>query len=166
MTDYPLPVNGGLVFYTSGPSETMELGQRLGEGLDAGDVVALTGELGTGKTCFAKGVALGLGLPPSSVITSPSFSLVNEYEGGRATLYHMDVYRLESLADFVSAGLEEYFYAGGVVLMEWADKWPEILPAGSIRVHFNWEGESERGHILKLQFSGLGSSSFIRHREV
>ncbi len=98
-------------------------------------VIALVGELGSGKTCFTKGLALGLGVSPDTIITSPSFSLINEYEG-RHTLFHLDVYRLESLSDFLSAGLEEYFYQDGVVVMEWADRWPEILPEWKLEVGF------------------------------
>ena len=76
-----------------------------------------------------------LGVDPDTIVTSPSFSLVNEYQG-RYTFFHMDVYRLASLSEFLSAGLEEYLYHGGVVVMEWADRWPEILPEQNIRVEF------------------------------
>lgn len=124
------------VTYHSGSAhETINLGQKLGTFLRDGDVIALKGELGSGKTWFTKGLALGLEVPPDIIITSPSFSLINEYEG-RCILFHMDAYRLENLSDFLSAGLEEYFYEDGVVVMEWADRWPEILPEASLRVEF------------------------------
>lgn len=141
------------VFYTFGPDETKRLGARLGRCLNPDDVVALSGDLGTGKTCFAQGVALGLGLPSSLHITSPSFSLVNEYQGGRIRLYHMDAYRLESLDAFLDAGLEEYFYEGGVVVLEWSDRWPQVLPAASVRVALVIEGLSEGGHCLRVEIS-------------
>jgi tRNA threonylcarbamoyladenosine biosynthesis protein TsaE len=136
-------------FLTSSDRETIALGRRVGALLLARDVVALVGDLGTGKTWFTKGLALGLGLPPDMVVTSPSFALINEYEG-RCTLYHMDVYRLEDLSDFLSAGLEEYFHQEGVVVMEWADRWPELLPEWRIRV----EIEIVEEHSRKITLSG------------
>ncbi len=122
------------VTYESGSAhETIEIGRRLGVVLRQGDVIALVGELGSGKTWFTKGVGLGLDISSAVVITSPSFALVNEYEG-RCAFYHMDGYRLESVSDFLSAGLDEYLYQEGVVAMEWADRWPEILPVWRIKV--------------------------------
>ena len=131
-------------------AETIKLGQKLGALLADGDVVALVGELGGGKTWFTKGLALGLGVNPHTVITSPSFAFVNEYQG-RYTFFHMDLYRLESLAEFISAGLEEYLYNNrSVVAMEWADRWPEILPEQSICVEFVIVDEN----IRKITVSG------------
>jgi tRNA threonylcarbamoyladenosine biosynthesis protein TsaE len=113
--------------------QTIKLGRIMGSLLKEGDVVALVGELGSGKTRFTKGIAEGLGIPPTVVVTSPSFALVNEYEGD-LTLYHMDIYRLENQGEFYSAGLEEYLYGNGVAVMEWAGRWPELLPDYSIEV--------------------------------
>jgi tRNA threonylcarbamoyladenosine biosynthesis protein TsaE len=124
-----------VTYDTASDQETIHLGQELGKVLKEGDVIALVGELGSGKTWFTKGLALGLGVSPDTIITSPSFSLITEYEG-RHTLFHLDVYRLESLSDFLSVGLEDYFYQDGVVVMEWADRWPEILPAWKLKVGF------------------------------
>jgi tRNA threonylcarbamoyladenosine biosynthesis protein TsaE len=115
--------------------ETINLGRIMGSLLREGDVVALVGELGSGKTWFTKGISKGLGLPEGIVVTSPSFALVNEY-AGEVTLYHIDIYRLESIAEFFSAGLEEYLYGHGVAVLEWADRWPEILPDYRIKVEF------------------------------
>jgi tRNA threonylcarbamoyladenosine biosynthesis protein TsaE len=103
--------------------------------LSEGDVVALVGELGSGKTWFTKGLALGLGVSPDTIVTSPSFTLVNEYKG-RYTFYHMDFYRLENLPEVLSAGLEEYLHDTGVVALEWADRWPDILPEKRVMVKF------------------------------
>ena len=122
-----------VTYYTSSDEETIKLGRRLGDALREGDAVALVGELGSGKTCFTKGVGLGLGISANVIITSPSFSLVNEYEG-RYTFFHMDGYRLESLSDFLAAGLDEYLYQEAVVVLEWADRWPEILPDWTVKV--------------------------------
>lgn len=106
-------------------------------------MVALMGGLGSGKTLFTKGIALGLGLGPETIITSPSFSLINEYDCGRV-FYHMDLYRLEGLSDVLLTGLEEYLHVGGVVVMEWADRWPEILPERRVEVKFEILDEQRR----------------------
>ena len=124
-----------LKYVTESSEDTIKLGRQLGAILQKGDVVALVGELGSGKTWFTKGLALGMGINSSTVITSPSFSLVNEYEG-RFLFYHMDLFRLDNLSEVLSAGLEEYLYNGSVVVMEWADRWPEILPEQCIKVEF------------------------------
>jgi tRNA threonylcarbamoyladenosine biosynthesis protein TsaE len=116
-----------LKYLTNSDIETVKLGERLGRRLSGGDMVALMGDLGSGKTWFTKGIALGLEVDPDTVITSPSFSLVNEYRC-RHIFYHIDLYRLENLSDVLSIGLEEYLHLGGVVVMEWADRCPEILP--------------------------------------
>lgn len=138
-----------LTYNTVSDRETIKLGQKLGAVLNEGDVIALVGELGSGKTWFAKGIAIGLGISPRTVITSPSFSLLNEYEG-RCTFFHMDAYRLESLSDFISAGLDEYFFQDGVVAMEWADRWPEILPDWRVKVEFAIVDD----HLRKITLSG------------
>jgi tRNA threonylcarbamoyladenosine biosynthesis protein TsaE len=122
-----------VTYVANSEQETIRLGRILGQCLKNRDFVALVGELGSGKTWFAKGLALGLDISPKTVITSPSFALMNEYQG-RIPLFHMDAYRLEKLSAFLSAGLEEYFYEEGVVAMEWADRWPEILPESRVTV--------------------------------
>ena len=118
---------------TESDQDTIRVGKEIGRLLLEGDVVGLVGELGSGKTWLTKGIALGLGVNHKTVVTSPSFTLVNQYQG-RATLFHMDVYRLESLDEVLSAGIEEAIHSGGVVLLEWADRWPEILPEQALMV--------------------------------
>ena len=135
--------------FTESCEQTIKAGEKLGGLLGSGDLVALVGELGSGKTWFTKGVALGLGVSEGTVITSPSFALVNEHEG-RHVLYHMDVYRLGSLSEFLSAGLEEYFCRGSVVVMEWADRWPEILPEQTLVVNLTIIDENRR----EISFTG------------
>ena len=120
---------------TSSSEDTIALGRRLGVLLEVGDVVALTGTLGSGKTCFTKGLALGLGVHPDTVITSASFALVNEYQG-RCRFFHMDLYRLTGPLEFASAGLEEFLFDDGVAAVEWADRVPEALPEQRIDVAF------------------------------
>jgi tRNA threonylcarbamoyladenosine biosynthesis protein TsaE len=122
-------------FETKSERETILLGKKLGRLLAEGDVVALVGELGSGKTCFTKGLAKGLGVAEDIIVTSPSFALVNEY-AGRCSLFHIDAYRLDTRDEFLSAGLDEYFYAGGVVAMEWANRCPEDLPPQRVKVEF------------------------------
>jgi tRNA threonylcarbamoyladenosine biosynthesis protein TsaE len=137
-------LNEKCVTYTANSDqETIRLGKKLGLCLKSGDFVALAGELGSGKTCFTKGLALGLGISPSTVISSPSFALVNEYQG-RIPFFHMDAYRLEELSAFLSAGLEEYFYESGVVAMEWSERWPEILPGAKVCVRISILDETSR----------------------
>ncbi len=122
-----------ITVHTFSADETIGLGQKLGVLLTPGDVLALIGELGSGKTRFAKGVGLGLDVTSDTVITSPSFSLLNEYQG-RCPFFHIDGYRLTQLSEFLSAGLEEYFYQDGVSALEWADRWPEILPEWTLEI--------------------------------
>ncbi len=136
-----------VTYKTITTEETISLGHRLGAVLRPGDVIALVGELGSGKTWFTKGIGRGLGIPPDVVITSPSFSLVNEYDG-RYTFFHMDGYRLESLSDFLAAGLDEYLYQDAIVAMEWADRWPEILPDTHIRVDITIINDQSREIVL------------------
>lgn len=123
--------------------QTVDLGRKMGMALRPGDVVGLIGELGCGKTWFTKGVAVGLEVPSESVVTSPSFILVNEYEG-RCPLFHMDAYRLKGITDFFSAGLEEFLYREGVAVIEWADRVLEILPAWRTEVRFTITGDQDR----------------------
>ncbi len=125
-----------------GPEETAAAGERLAATLGPGDVVALTGELGAGKTCFIQGVVRGLGVPGRA--TSPTFVLINEYRGGRLPVYHVDAYRTGSLAELQDLGLPELFDGEGVTLVEWADKLEPLLPARTIRVHLEGVGDEPR----------------------
>lgn len=111
------------------PEETRRLGEELGRSLRHGEVVALIGDLGAGKTEFVKGIARGLDIPGR--IHSPTFALVNEYPSGRLPCHHLDLYRLESAAQIIGAGLEEYLAPRtGVTLVEWYDRWRDAgLPA-------------------------------------
>lgn len=139
-----------LKYLTNSDNDTIRLGHRLGTLLSGGDVVALIGELGSGKTCFTKGLALGMGIGPDTIVTSPSFAIVNEYRGDRL-FYHLDLYRLEGPADIASTGLEEYLNGEGVVVMEWADRWPAILPEERIEVRFEIVDDRRR----ELHFYGV-----------
>lgn len=115
--------------------ETLEAGRRLAERLVPGSVLALSGDLGAGKTHFAKGVVEALGADPSGV-TSPTFTLVHEYRGGRLPVFHFDFYRLDAASELLQIGWDDFLNEDGVLLVEWADRFPEVFPEGSIRVRF------------------------------
>jgi len=121
--------------------DTAAEGARLAATLGAGDVVALTGELGAGKTCFVQGLVRALGSP--SVASSPTFVLVNEY-AGRVPIHHVDAFRIGSIAELVDLGLLDLMDGDGVTLIEWADKAEALLPARAIRVHIEGLGDEER----------------------
>ena len=131
--------------------ETENLGAALGRELRSGDVVTLIGEIGAGKTTFVRGLAQGLGVPAGSV-ASPSFVLVRQYTSGRMPLYHADLFRLENLPQAANVGLEECYEAGGVTLIEWANKVPGVLPEQFLEIRFEaMDPESRR---LTLQPHG------------
>ena len=109
------------------PSETIAFAREMASRLRAGTVVALNGELGSGKTQFVKGLASGLGF--TGEVTSPTFTLIHEYVGGRLPIYHFDFYRLDNEVEVVQLGLEEYLQSDGVCVIEWAGKFRQLIPA-------------------------------------
>jgi len=119
------------------------MGKRLGRLLEPGDVVALVGDLGTGKTQFIKGLAEGAGVGKATYVSSPSFTLINEYQG-RIPLYHIDLYRLESEKEVEGLGLEEYVLGNGITAIEWADKVSSLLPEELLLVKIHYTGEHSR----------------------
>lgn len=123
-------------------AETFACGVRCAAGLQRGAVLALVGELGAGKTHFVKGLAHGLGAPGE--VTSPTFTLVHEYRGGRLPLYHFDSYRLDAAEQLLDIGLDEYLNGDGVTALEWADKFPELLPAEAAWIRFRLRENEER----------------------
>jgi tRNA threonylcarbamoyladenosine biosynthesis protein TsaE len=127
---------------TESPEETQRLAEQLGRLLQPGDLVALVGELGSGKTLFSQGLARGLGVPKNFYITSPTFVIINEYPG-RVPFYHLDLYRV-SKAEFSELGLEEIFFAQGVVAIEWAERLGKDLPVERLEVRLTFLGEVER----------------------
>lgn len=132
-------------FVTNSPEQTEQLGQRLGAVLPAGAVVAFTGDLGAGKTAFTCGLARGLGIPGQ--VTSPTFTIVNEYEGGRLPLFHFDMYRLGSSDELFDIGWEDYLARGGVCAVEWSEIVDDALDGDCVRVDIRrGEGDSVR-HI-------------------
>lgn len=136
-------------YHSLSDHHTIRLGYQLGEVLVKGDVIALIGELGSGKTCFTKGIAYGLGIDQGTVITSPSFSLANEYQG-RHPFVHMDLYRLEGPEESLSLGLEEYLDGDHVVVVEWAERCLEMMPEKKLTVQLIIKEEYTR----LIRFSG------------
>jgi len=123
-------------------AETFEFGRQLAEKLQAGDVLALTGELGSGKTCLVKGIAAGLGV--TQEVTSPTFTIIHEYRGGRLPLVHVDLYRLDKLSEAVNIGIEDYLNGPGVTVIEWAERIESLLPANTPHVRLSIVDENTR----------------------
>ncbi|SEI75429.1 tRNA threonylcarbamoyladenosine biosynthesis protein TsaE [Lachnospiraceae bacterium A10] len=115
-----------MIIETNSPEETKELGRKIGQEAKPGDVYALLGDLGVGKTIFTKGVAEGLGI--TEPINSPTFTIVQEYEEGRMPFYHFDVYRIGDVEEMDEIGFDDYVYGEGMCLIEWANLIEEILP--------------------------------------
>ncbi|MFA5105003.1 MAG: tRNA (adenosine(37)-N6)-threonylcarbamoyltransferase complex ATPase subunit type 1 TsaE [Candidatus Margulisiibacteriota bacterium] len=126
--------------------ETRRFAEEFAKSLKAGDVIALYGQLGSGKTTFIQGLSKGLGL--SNFVTSPSFVIINEYPLCRgkqiSSFYHVDLYRLDNEEDIRDLGIEELFGREAIVAIEWADKAPHLLPAGCKKIRFEFVSESER----------------------
>jgi len=116
------------------PEETFALGIQCAASLRRGDVLALAGDLGAGKTQFSKGLAAGLGVECD--VTSPTFTLIHEYPGGRLPLFHIDLYRLEDEEEVLGIGLDEYLEGDGVTVIEWADKFSSLMPTGVRWIRF------------------------------
>ena len=136
----------------TGEEETRRFGIKLGEEAEAGTVIALTGDLGVGKTTMTKAIAEGLGI--TDMISSPTFNIVKEYRSGRLPLYHFDVYRLAGPGgaadpdELFELGYEEYFFGDGVCVIEWADLIEELLPEDAIRIHITY-GDAEDERIVE-----------------
>jgi tRNA threonylcarbamoyladenosine biosynthesis protein TsaE len=120
------------VFETHSEEETIELGRRIALDLPKRAVVLLIGNLGAGKTTLAKGIISGLGATPPEEVTSPTFTLIHEYGEGR--VYHIDLYRLDEAKELRTLGLEEIFEREAVVLIEWGDRFPQLMPADCVRI--------------------------------
>ena len=151
---------------SSSPEETLLIGETVGKLLSPGDLVNLNGELGAGKTLLVKGVAQALKLPADAV-TSPTFSIINEYTQGQVALFHFDLYRLEDELALEQVGYEDYFYGSGITVVEWGDLFQDHLPderldillehAGSDQRKLSFTGHGVRGKQLAQQLRGLFS---------
>ena len=130
-----------MVIETNSPEETCQAGMRLGEQAEAGQVFTLTGDLGVGKTVFTQGLAKGLGI--EEPVNSPTFTIVQVYDGGRLPFYHFDVYRIGDVEEMDEVGFDDYVMGDGVSLIEWADLIEEILPEKRTKILI--EKDLERG---------------------
>lgn len=138
-------------YISNSPAETEALGEALAARLTAGTVVAFTGDLGAGKTAFTRGLARGLGVPDR--VTSPTFTIVNEYEGGRLPLFHFDMYRLGSADDLFDIGWEDFLRRGGVCAVEWSETVQEALDADTIYVDIR-RGAEDNQRVLTIRGPG------------
>jgi len=139
---------------TKSADETVALGETLGQNLQGGQVIALVGDLGTGKTHLIKGIALGLEVADVDAVTSPTFTLINEYQG-RLTLHHVDAYRLETADQLESLGFDEICSGSAVVVVEWADRVSSLTDAYKpITIRLGHRGENER----KIKIEGISET--------
>jgi len=132
------------IFKTNSVEETKKFAGKLAADLKPGSILALVGDLGSGKTSFVQGLAEGLNVSEKVPVSSPTFVLIHEYPGGRLPLYHFDFYRLEKKQEALELGLEEYFEGDGITVVEWADRFKELFPETTQWVHFKIIGEEKR----------------------
>ena len=135
-------------FITRSPDETRALGGRLANALQGGEVIAFTGDLGAGKTAFVSGMACALGVDER--VTSPTFTIVNEYEGGRLPLFHFDMYRLGSADELFHIGWEDYLARGGICAVEWSENVEEAIDEDAIRVAI-LRGDDENSRVITIE---------------
>ena len=134
-------------FISNSPAETEAIGRRFANDVNVGSVLALQGELGSGKTQFTKGLVAALG--SSIPVTSPTFTIIHEYPGGRLPVYHFDFFRLEDRPSVARLGLDDYFFGDGVSVIEWADRFPEFIPEQARWIWFEIKSENARAITLK-----------------
>lgn len=134
-------------FTSNSAAETEAAGRQFACDVHAGSVLALTGDLGSGKTQFVKGLVAGLG--SSAAVTSPTFTIVHEYPGGRFAVYHFDFFRLQDRRSLERLGLDDYFFDDGVSVVEWADKFPELIPEQACWIGF--ETKSENARVISVK---------------
>jgi tRNA threonylcarbamoyladenosine biosynthesis protein TsaE len=140
-----------VTYLSAAPERTLALAEAIGRNARAGDLIALVGELGSGKTLFVGGLARGMGVEPAAHVSSPTFTIMHRYTG-RLPLYHIDLYRLDAAADLHEVGLEEYLEGDGVAAVEWADHGWEILPKERLVVRLRPTGATTRA--IELQADG------------
>jgi len=139
-------------FTLNSVEDTVKLGEKLGNLLNPGDIICLTGDLGTGKTYFTKGIAKGLEI--KEPITSPTFTIVNEYRG-RLKLHHFDVYRVNDIEELLSLGFDEYIYSNAVNIIEWANYIDELIPEEHIYINiYKLPGENPNGRKITIKYHG------------
>ncbi len=138
---------------SSSPKETLALGVRIGKLLKKGNLAALSGEFGAGKTTLIKGIAKGLGVKDTRYVNSPSFVILKEYKG-KVPVYHFDIHRLDKSSELDTTGYEDYFYGDGVTLIEWGDKIISLLPNEYLDIHIRMDQKDKRSIAL----TGVGEN--------
>ena len=135
-------------FISNSPAETEGIGRQFAaKDVGVGSILALKGELGSGKTLFTKGLVAGVG--SGATVTSPTFTIVHEYPGGRLPVYHFDFFRLENQESVARLGLDDYFFGNGVSVIEWADRFPEFIPEQARWILFEIKSANQRAISLK-----------------
>jgi tRNA threonylcarbamoyladenosine biosynthesis protein TsaE len=152
-----------LTFNSHSPEQTQLLGSYLGKVAQKADVLLLTGELGTGKTCLVQGIARGLNVEEYAF--SPSFVILRQYHG-RLTLYHIDLYRLDTLDEIGGLGLEDYFYGDGVCVVEWAEKGKRLLPPDNLLLSMKYVAASPTGRSIRLKPHGQRYNQLLKQLKV
>ncbi len=148
---------------TNSPEETRQLGEKIGKLIQAGTVIALYGDLGSGKTIFVQGLASGLGVPDDYYVASPSYTLINEYPA-RHTLFHVDLYRIDHPIDFEEIGLYEIMHNSGIVAVEWADRLHEELLAEHVSVKLEISDIESRNICITTY--GLEPSNLLKKLQI
>ena len=158
--------NRNQTFTTENPEETQTVGEKLGKTLKHGDVIALIGDLGTGKTCLTQGIARGVGIAANEVVNSPSYILINEYNGA-IPIYHIDLYRLENSEEIAELGLSEYIESEGICIIEWAERMADSLPDTCIKIHITL-ADTNTSHVAdnRALISQTPEDENIRHIEI
>ena len=136
------------LLHIASEKETEQIGEAIGQAAEPGTVVALIGDLGTGKTTLTKSIARGLGV--TETVTSPTFNIIREYKTGRIPLYHFDVYRIGDPDEMFELGYEEYFYGDGICVVEWADIIEELLPEDAVIIRIE-RGASEEEREYRIE---------------
>ncbi len=134
-------------YKSTSPRATEKFAARLATQLDAGTVLGLEGDLGAGKTCFVRGLARGLGVPADVPVTSPTFTMMNEYTGN-LSVYHFDWYRVSDVDELEAMGYRDFVGGDGVAVIEWADRVPDALPARFIRIQIELDENPNHRHIV------------------
>lgn len=141
-----------MILESFSPEETFELGRQMGEKAKGGEIFTLTGDLGVGKTVFTQGFARGLAI--DEPVSSPTFTIIQEYESGRLPLYHFDAYRIGDPEEMEEIGYDDYFFGNGVCLIEWAQKIGELIPEGAVSVCI--EKDLEKGFdYRRIRIEGM-----------
>ena len=142
--------------YSSSPEQTLVIGKEIGSQAHPNDIILLSGPIGSGKTCLAQGIASGLGF--TEYVHSPTFVLIHKYQGF-LTMYHMDLYRIDDPLEVIDLGLDEYFSSNSVCVIEWADKYPHLLPADNLFIDIQISDKNKR--VINLCATGTRYAELV-----